>query len=98
MFLGKIPYLIKKSHIRRFDSTFSSIANLEMLLHLNRIPATMYTCIKARIFIFNSNQIKAKNNPDWRWGVKIMARMFIIFFLYITLQYFVEDLEIGFVF
>ena len=35
MFLGKIPYLIKKSHIRRFDSTISSIANLEMLLHLN---------------------------------------------------------------
>ena len=35
MFLGKIPYLIKKSHNRRFDSTISSIANLEMLLHLN---------------------------------------------------------------
>ena len=34
MFLGKISYLIKKSHIRRFDSTISSIANLEMLLHL----------------------------------------------------------------
>ena len=35
MFWGKIPYLIKKSHIRRFDSTISSIATLEMLLHLN---------------------------------------------------------------
>ena len=35
MFMGKIPYLIKKSHIRRFDSTISSIANLELLLHLN---------------------------------------------------------------
>ena len=35
MFLGKIPYLIEKSHIRRFDSIISSIANLEMLLHLN---------------------------------------------------------------
>ena len=35
MFLGKIPYSIKKSHIRWFESTVSSIANLEMLLHLN---------------------------------------------------------------
>ena len=35
MFLGEIPYFIKKSHIRRFDSIISSIANLEMLLHLN---------------------------------------------------------------
>ena len=35
MFLGKIPYLIKKPYIKRFDSTISSIANLEMLLHLN---------------------------------------------------------------
>ena len=35
MFLGKISYLIKKSHIRRFDSTISSIANLEMLLHFD---------------------------------------------------------------
>ena len=35
MFYGKIPYLIKKSHIRRFNSTISSIANLEILLHLN---------------------------------------------------------------
>ena len=34
MLLGKIPYLIKKSHIRRFDSTISSIANLEIVLHL----------------------------------------------------------------
>ena len=34
-FWGKMPYLIKKSQIRRFDSTISSIANLEMLLHLN---------------------------------------------------------------
>ena len=33
--LGNIPYLIKKSHIRQFDSTISSIANLDMLLHLN---------------------------------------------------------------
>ena len=35
MFLGKIPYLIKKSHIRRFDSTISSIANLENVASLD---------------------------------------------------------------
>ena len=34
-FLGKIPYLIEKYNIRRFDSTIASLANLEMLLHLN---------------------------------------------------------------
>ena len=35
MFLGEIPYFIKKSNIRRIDSTKSLIGYLEMLLHLN---------------------------------------------------------------
>ena len=34
-FFGLLGLLFKKSHIRRYDSTISVIANLEMLLHFN---------------------------------------------------------------
>ena len=47
--------------------------------------------IKARIFIFKSNQLKAKNNPDWGWGVKNYGKNAYYIFPYILLHYFVKD-------
>ena len=41
--------------------------------------------------MFNSNQIKAKNNPDWGWSVKYYVKNVYYIFPYIVLHYFVED-------
>ena len=73
MFLGKIPYLIKKSHIRRFDSTISSIANLEMLLHLNFYSWFLYWG-HFRTILARFATLATVGNPFYRQNSKMAAK------------------------